>query len=109
MIHVTDIYTTFARLAGATGGIPRDRVIDGLDQTGVLLLGETHGRRDYVHIYEEHALRSVVEEQVQDARRATRDERDLHLPDLDLYRDPRELRPGDTIKYSPAIAARSAR
>ena len=60
MIHVTDLYTTFARLANATDGIPRDRVIDGLDQTGVLLLGETHGRRDYLHIYEGTELKSVI-------------------------------------------------
>ena len=46
------MFTTFARLANATDGIPGDRVIDGADQSGVLLLGEIHGRRDYVHIYE---------------------------------------------------------
>ncbi|MCP4288660.1 MAG: sulfatase-like hydrolase/transferase, partial [Gammaproteobacteria bacterium] len=38
MMHVSDLYTTFARLANATDGIPRDRIIDGLDQSGVLLL-----------------------------------------------------------------------
>ena len=51
IIHVTDLYTTFARLGGATGNIPRDRVIDGVDQTALLLNGDSHGRRDYVHIY----------------------------------------------------------
>ena len=51
IIHVTDLYTTFARLGGATGYIPRDRIIDGLDQTALLLKGDSHGRRDYVHIY----------------------------------------------------------
>ncbi len=51
IIHVTDLYTTFARLGGATENIPRDRVIDGLDQTALLLNGDSHGRRDYVHIY----------------------------------------------------------
>jgi len=35
-------------------------VIDGLDQSGVLLLGETHGRRDYLHIYEGTELKSIV-------------------------------------------------
>lgn len=29
MIHVTDLYTTFARIAGTTDGIPRDRLVDG--------------------------------------------------------------------------------
>jgi arylsulfatase len=48
IVHVTDLYTTFARVAQATEYIPRDRVIDGIDQTAMLLNGEHHGRRDYV-------------------------------------------------------------
>ena len=36
IVHVTDIYTTFARVAQATEYIPRDRVIDGIDQTALL-------------------------------------------------------------------------
>jgi arylsulfatase len=101
MIHVSDFYTTFARLANATDGIPRDRVIDGLDQSGVLLLGETHGRRDYLHIYEGTELKSVVKNKYK-----------MHLaPEganpitsaefFDLYRDPRESRPIDSIKIGP--------
>ena len=101
MIHVSDLYTTFARLANATNGIPRDRVIDGLDQTGVLLLGETHGRRDYLHIYEGTELKSVIKNKYK-----------MHLAPpganpitsaqiYDLYRDPRESRPIDSIKVSP--------
>ncbi len=39
MVHVTDLFTTLARVAGAR--IPRDRPIDGVDQTDFLL-----GRRD---------------------------------------------------------------
>jgi arylsulfatase len=100
IIHVSDLFTTFARLGNAMDGIPRDRVIDGIDQTGVLLLGETHGRRDYVYIYEGPALRSVVKNKYK-----------MHLPApgenpigagiFDLYRDPREERPIDSIKYGP--------
>ena len=52
MIHEADLYTTFARLGQATEHIPTDRVIDGLDQTSLLLNGDTHGRRDYLHIYQ---------------------------------------------------------
>ncbi len=37
MIHETDLFTTFARLAGATQYIPTDRIIDGIDQTALLL------------------------------------------------------------------------
>ena len=60
IFHVSDLFTTMARLGGAMDGIPRDRIIDGVDQSGILLLGESHGRRDYVHIYEGPVLKSVV-------------------------------------------------
>jgi arylsulfatase len=101
MMHVSDLYTTFARVADAMDGIPRDRVIDGVDQSGLLLLGETHGRRDYVHIYEGPKLKSVVKNKYK-----------MHLAPpganpvtssqiYDLYRDPRESRPIDSIKYGP--------
>ena len=60
IVHVTDLYTTFARLAGATGHIPTDRVIDGIDQTALLLNGDTHSRRDYVFIYTGHLLGATV-------------------------------------------------
>jgi arylsulfatase len=100
IIHVSDLFTTLARLANAKDGVPRDRVIDGVDQSGVLLLGETHGRRDYVHIYEGPVLKSVVKNKYK-----------MHLPPpgsnpiaafiFDLYRDPREDRPIDSIQYGP--------
>jgi arylsulfatase A-like enzyme len=100
IIHVSDLYTTFARLAGASDELPRDRVIDGVDQTGVLLLGDSHGRRDYVHIYDGPQLKAVVKNKYK-----------MHLPPpgtnpiaahlFDLYRDPREERPIDSIKYGP--------
>lgn len=51
IIHETDLFTTFASLAGATNAIPTDRVIDGIDQTALLLNGDTHSRRDHVFIY----------------------------------------------------------
>jgi arylsulfatase len=52
MIHLTDLYTTAARLAGAMDEIPSDRVVDGVDQTALLLLGEGHSRRDYMFHYD---------------------------------------------------------
>ena len=89
IIHVTDLFTTFARLGQATKYIPRDRVIDGLDQTALLLKGEHHGRRDYVYIYENEILRSVVKQEFK-----------MHVPApgvpgaaapvFNLYRTPRE-------------------
>ena len=91
----------FARLGNAMDGVPRDRVIDGIDQSGVLLLGDTHGRRDYVHIYEGAVLKSVVKNKYR-----------MHLAPpganpitsaffYDFYREPRESRPIDSIKYGP--------
>ena len=57
IIHESDLFTTFARLGRATEHVPTDRVIDGLDQTSLLLNGDMHGRRDYLHVYvgETHA------------------------------------------------------
>ena len=101
IIHISDLYTTFARLGNATDYIPRDRIVDGIDQTGVLLLGETNGRRDYIFNYEEYSLKSIVKNKFK-----------MHLPPpgtnailtsqiYDLYRDPRESRPESTILLSP--------
>ena len=92
IIHVSDLFTTFARIAGATDYIPRDRVIDGVDQTALLLNGEGNSRRDYVYIYEGTLLRSVVKQEFK-----------MHLPApgvpgaaapvFNVLRDPREEHP----------------
>ena len=92
IMHVSDLYTTFARIAGAEEYIPTDRVIDGIDQTSLWLLGEHHGRRDYVYIYESETLRSIVKQEFK-----------MHLPApgvpgaaapvYNLLRDPREESP----------------
>ena len=60
IIHVTDLFTTFARLAGASEHIPSDRIIDGIDQTALLLNGDTHSRRDHVFIYAGPRLGATV-------------------------------------------------
>jgi arylsulfatase len=52
MIHEVDLFTTFARLAGATRYVPTDRIIDGIDQTALLMWGDTRGRRDYNFTYQ---------------------------------------------------------
>ena len=92
IIHVADLYTTFARIGQATQYIPRDRIIDGVDQTALLLEGEGNSRRDYVYIYEGPSLRSVVKQDFK-----------MHLPApgvpgagaavYNLLRDPREESP----------------
>lgn len=60
IIHETDLFTTFARLGGAIQYIPRDRIIDGIDQTALFLDGDTYGRRDYVFIYAGPRLGATV-------------------------------------------------
>ena len=89
IVHVSDLFTTFARIGGATDYIPRDRVIDGVDQTALLLEGEGNSRRDYVYVYEGPVLRSVVKQEFK-----------MHLPApglpgaaapvFNVLRDPRE-------------------
>ena len=95
MVFVSDLYTTFARIAGNTQGIPRDRVVDGIDQTALFLKGDKHGRRDYVHLYEVNQLKATVKQNMK-----------IHWPPpgvnpamaqiFNLYWDPREEQP---LKY----------
>ncbi len=59
IIHVTDLFTTAARIAGAIGNIPDDRVTDGIDQTALLLLGEGNGRRNYMMHYSGGRLAAI--------------------------------------------------
>ena len=60
MLHEVDLFTTFARLAGATGNIPPDRVIDGIDQTALFLNGDTSGRRDSNVVYTGYFLAATT-------------------------------------------------
>jgi hypothetical protein len=71
-----------------------------VDQSGVLLQGEGHGRRDYVHIYEGPTLKSVVKNKYK-MHLAPPGSNPIASPIFDLYRDPREERPIDSIKYGP--------
>ena len=95
IIHVTDLYTTFAGLAGAKKYIPRDRVIDGIDQSSLLLNGDTFSRRDYVFIYQGHTLGATVKGRYKkhwissDPGGASGVGADY----FDLYTDPRESNP----------------
>ena len=92
IIHVTDLYTTFANLGGAKKHIPTDRVIDGIDQTALFLNGDTNGRRDYVHIYTGPLLAATVKQQFK--RHWVGDRPGLAGKGFyDLYRDPKEIQP----------------
>ncbi|GAA6192797.1 sulfatase-like hydrolase/transferase [Phaeobacter sp. NW0010-22] len=92
IVHVSDLFTTFARVAGGMDYIPRDRVIDGVDQTALLIEGEGNSRRDYVYVYEGPLLRSIVKQDIK-----------MHMPApglpgaaapvFNLLRDPREMNP----------------
>ena len=89
MIHVTDLYTTFARLGGALDHVPTDRVIDGVDQTSLFFNGDGYSRRDYVMIYQGPNLAAGVKGRFKrDWKNATAG---LSLNEFyDLYTDPRE-------------------
>ena len=96
IVHVTDLYTTIARLAGATDEIPTDRIIDGIDQTALLVNGDSHGRRDYVFLYNINALEAVIKEQYKLAIPGGKIENAILADFYDLFRDTREEWPVST-------------
>lgn len=90
IIHLTDLFTTFARLGEATQYIPRDRVIDGVDQTALFLKGDTYSRRDYVMIYQGPNLAAAVKGRFKrDWANALQGLSGAEF--YDLYTDPREV------------------
>lgn len=96
IVHVTDLFATFARLGGATDKIPTDRIIDGIDQTALMLNGDTHGRRDYVFLYNINKLEAVVKEQYKLAIPGGNIDNAILADFYDLYRDTREEKPVST-------------
>jgi arylsulfatase len=94
IIHVTDLYTTIARLGGATKYIPTDRVIDGIDQTALLLNGDTHSRRDHVFIYTGPELGATVKGRYKRHWKGGEGAAiGASASFYDLYQDPREETP----------------
>ena len=63
-----------------------------------MLLGETHGRRDYVFVYEGPVLKSVVKQQYK-FHLPPAGTNPIKAPIFDLYKNPREDRPDDAISY----------
>ena len=95
IIDVTDLYTTFARIGGATRYLPTDRIIDGVDQTSLLLNGDAHGRRDYEFIYVGPNLAATIWKQYK-RRWGSGGEGSasgISAAFYDLYNDPREETP----------------
>jgi arylsulfatase len=103
IVHETDLFTTFARIAGATDHIPRDRIIDGVDQTSLLINGDSHSRRDYNFIYTGPVLAATVKGRFK--RVWVGDHVGLvGSAFYDLYTDPREMFP----KLVPLLHTSSA-
>ena len=96
IVHVSDLFMTIASLGGATNIIPTDKIIDGIDQTSLLLNGETHGRRDYVFIYNINKLEAVVKEQYKLAIPGGNLDNAILADFFDLFRDPQEKYPVST-------------
>ncbi|WP_068113403.1 sulfatase-like hydrolase/transferase [Tropicimonas marinistellae] len=96
IIHVSDLYTTLARLGGASDAIPRDRLVDGVDQSAAILMDdESKGRRDHVIVYSVATPKAIVKDQLK-----------LNLPGAgesailadfyDIFRDTHEKYPVST-------------
>jgi len=96
IVHVSDLYTTLAKIAGAYDDIPRDRIIDGLDQTSLWLNGDGSGRRDYAFLYNINALEAVIKEQYKLAIPGGKIENAIIADFYDLFRDTREEWPVST-------------
>jgi arylsulfatase len=96
MVHVSDLFTTLARIGEGMDEVPRDRIIDGIDQTSLWLNGEAHGRRDYVFLYNINALEAVVKEQYKLAIPGGKIENAIIANFYDLFRDTREEWPVST-------------
>jgi arylsulfatase len=101
IIHETDLFTTFARLGGATENIPTDRIIDGINQTALFLKGDTFSRRDYVFIYTGNILAATVKGRYK--RHWVGEKPGLSgAAFFDLYTDPRE----ENGKLVPMLSAK---
>lgn len=95
IMHVSDFFTTIARLGDGMEKIPTDRIIDGVDQTSLLLNGDSHSRRDYVFVYNINKLEAVIKEQFKlDLQGGL--ENAITAKFYDLFRDTREEWPVST-------------
>ncbi|WP_227021565.1 sulfatase-like hydrolase/transferase [Oceaniferula marina] len=95
IVHVADLYTTLSVLAGAKDKLPTDRLIDGVDQSALLLEGETKGRRDTVFIYSGPKMEAVVKEHIK-LKVPGPGENPIGAKFYDLQRDTREEYPVST-------------
>ncbi len=96
IVHVTDLFTTLARIGGGIDGVPRDRIIDGIDQTSLWLNGDSFGRRDYVFLYNINTLEAVVKEHIKLSIPGGGIENAILADFYHLFRDPQEKYPVST-------------
>ncbi len=96
IFHVSDMYTTLARFAGADQFIPRDRLVDGVDQTAAILFqDEQKARRDSVIAYAINKPEAIIKDQLKLIFPGSLD--NAILADFyNLYRDTREEYPVST-------------
>jgi len=59
IVSTLDVLPTFAAIAGAADKVPTDRVIDGVDQTGLFLGKSFNGARDHFFYFERDELQAV--------------------------------------------------
>jgi arylsulfatase A-like enzyme len=110
IVYSGDWYTTLATIAQADKYIPRDRVVDGVNQTSLLFNGDQYGRRDYHHVYEGPHLKATIKEQFK-AHWPAPGSPGFALPVFDLYRDLKETKPLMatgmwSVAYFPDMRAR---
>jgi len=110
IVYVGDWYTTLATIAQADQHTPRDRVVDGINQTSLLFNGDESGRRDYHHVYEGPHLKATIKEQFK-AHWPAPGSPGFALPVFDLYRDLKETKPllakgMWSVAYFPDMKAR---
>jgi arylsulfatase len=94
LFQITDWFMTIVRLAGGVEEIPDDRVIDGIDQSGLLLLGEGKGRRDFIFHYNRENLEAVRKDQIK-LNLKPRDPSFHFYEVYNLYHDPAERFPNE--------------
>lgn len=95
VVHVSDLFTTLSVLAGAEDQLPTDRLLDGVDQSALLLEGETKGRRDTVFLYSGPKLEAVVKEHIK-LKVPGPGENPIGAKFYDVQRDTREEYPVST-------------
>lgn len=96
IIHVTDLFTTLARFAGADQFIPRDRLVDGVDQSAsILFADESKGRRDHVIVYSDKTPEAIVKDKLK-LKLPGAGENPIFANFYDVFRDTHEKYPVST-------------